>query len=124
MKSNDEVKKIACLFKYINNNYDVKAELKPRLFYDNNIYIKTKKYDLNLGIEKVDKKHYLYGKCEFYLSLDFEVNKKYRNELNYHSGGSHESYNEKDFSNVDKFLSKWLVKKDTKQFTIFDYIKE
>ncbi len=124
MESNIETEKISYLFKYINDNYDVYAEIKPRFLYENNIYIKTEKYDLNISIGKPDEKHYLFGKCDYYISFDYKANKKYRSELCWHGGGSHESYNEKDFSNVDKFLSKWLVKKDTKQFTIFDYEKE
>lgn len=124
MKSNIGTEKISCLFKYINDNYDVYAEIKPRFLYENNIYIKTEKYDVNIGVEKVQEKHYLFGKCEYYIDFDYEANKKYRNELNWHGGGYDDIFNENNFFNVDKFLSKWLEKKNTKQFDIFDYEKE
>ncbi len=124
MKSNIETEKISCLFKYINDNYDVYAEIKPRFLYENNIYIKTEKYDLNISIGKPDEKHYLFGKCDYYISFDYEANKKYRSELCWHGGGYDDIFNENNFSNVDKFLNRWLEKRNTRQLNIFDCIKE
>lgn len=112
------------LFDYINSNYDVIAEIKPRFLYENNIYIATKKYDLNIAIEKPSKEHYLFKKCEYCLFLNYEANKKYRAELHYHGGGHSEAFNENDFSNIDKFLSEWVEKKNIIQTDIFDYIKD
>lgn len=115
--------KINKLFQYINSNYNVNAEIKPRYLYEHNIYIVTEKYDLNIGIGEVYKKHYLFGKCNYYISFNYEANKKYRTELNWEGGGYSDCYNEQDFSNVDTFLNKWCEKKNCKQLTIFDLLE-
>lgn len=109
--------------KYIEENYNIKTELKEFYESKNNIYINAEKYDLNIGIAATDKNHYLYGKCDYYLIFDYEANKKYKNELNWHGGGFHDKYEPNNYSNIDKFLNKFIVKKlIQKQMTIFDFL--
>lgn len=112
------------ILNYINENYDVNAIKKSRYSYNYNIYISTEKYDLNIGISQTKDDCYLFGKSDYYLSFDYDANKKYKTELCYHSGGYIDTFNVEDFSNIDKFLSRWLQKKEFKQTTIFDFITE
>ncbi len=111
------------IFSYINSNYEIKAEIIPDHFYKKVIYIATKKYDLKLAVAKVDRRHYLYGICEYYINFHFEANKKYRVKEGYFSSSWHDEYNENDLSNIDEFLNKWCCKKEFKQISIFDFIK-
>lgn len=109
--------------KYIEEKYNIKTELKDFYESKNNIYINAEKYDLNIGVAVTDKKHYLYGKCNYYLIFDYETNKKYRNELNWHGGGFHDKYVPNDYTNIDEFLKKFIGKKQSqKQMTIFDFL--
>lgn len=107
---------------YIANTYDISAEISPSFLYEHNLLIKAKKYDINISICETKEDHYLYGKYEFVLFFDYEANKKYRNELNCHGGGYSDGYDEKDYSNIDKFLNHWFEIKKEKQLTIFDYV--
>lgn len=125
MRSKNDMKEfIQNVLLYINNNYEVNAIIQPRYLYENNIYIATEKYDLNIGIGKVREGHYLFGECDYYISFDFEANKKYRSELNWHSGGYSDQYDENNFSNIDTFLNRWCKKREYMQTTIFDFIEE
>lgn len=96
------------ILNYINENYDVNAIMSD----DYNIYIPTEKYDLNIEISKTEADCYLFGKSDYCLSFGYDANKKYRKELQYHGGGYMDAFNEEDFSNIDKFLSRWLQKRD------------
>lgn len=109
------------ILNYINQTYDVEAEIVPRFDCQDNIYIKTKQYDLNIEVEQPGEDHYLYGKSEYVLNFDYEANKKYRTELQYHSGSWSEAYNDNDYSNIDEFLEEFCKKRKYKQMSIFDY---
>lgn len=106
--------------KYIENNYEIKTEIK--LDYDNGkiLYIYAKKYDLELRVTDKTEENYLNG--SYGLSLDYNANKKYRSELNYHGGGRLEKYTFGDCKIIDEFLEKFEVSKiEENQMTIFDY---
>ena len=108
---------------YINENYEEQAIIRPDISeYPYNIYISAKKYDLEISIKIPKEDHYLYGKCNYVLYFDYKANKKYRNELNWHGGGSSEKYNEIDYSNIAEFLDEYCTRSKNKQMTIFDYL--
>ena len=109
------------ILSYINENYEEKGIVKPDcLGNENNIYIASKKYDLNILIEEPNEGHYLYKKCKYCISLDYNANKKYRSELDWHGGGGCYEYNENDYSNVKEFLDEFCERKKCKQVSIFD----
>lgn len=109
------------ILNYIVQNYDVEAEIKPDCLCKDNIYVKTKKYDLNINVKKPGKHHFLYNKSEYCLSFDYEANKKYRTELCWHNGGYDSKYNENDYTNIDDFLKDFCDKKLFREMTIFDF---
>lgn len=115
-----EEKYINQILNYIKDNFEDEAIIKPRYLYDNNIYIASKKYDLNISIEKTTKDNYLYGKSEYCLHFDYDANKKYRVEEMYCGGDHCDPFNEKDFSCIDSFLKEFCKRKTFKQMTIFD----
>lgn len=122
----DELKKIQS---YINRNYDVPNELINSLIKCENesskcILVKTTKYDLEILLGIPEDNHFLKGISDFYISLDYNANKKYRTELGYRGGGYHEKYNPNDYSNIDVFIQKFCNKREYEQISIFDIERE
>lgn len=117
---NEFKQELSNIQKYIENNYEIKTEIK--LDYDNReiLYAYAKKYDLKLRATDKTEENYLNG--EYGLTLDYNANKKYRNELNWNGGGKLEKYTFGDYKIIDEFLEKFEVQKvKEKQMTIFDY---
>ncbi len=118
-----ELKKIQT---YISNNYDVPNELTNRLMEWGNeanktILVKTTKYDLEICLGVPGDDHFLKGISEYYVSLDYNANKKYRTELEWNGGGCHDKYNPNDYSNIDKFIQRFCDRQNFKQMTIFEF---
>ena len=107
--------------KFIEDTYNIKTELVPNYLYKNNILIKTAKYDINISFCETEKDHFCYGKYKFVLFFNYEANKKYQSELNYHGGGYSVGYDDNNYSNIEKFLNHWFQKKKNRQMSIFDY---
>lgn len=104
---------------YIENSYKIKCDVLKSNIHDYILKFESEKYDLEIALEKADNKHYLFGKSELVLYYNYDANKKNRTQLGCHGGGYSDGYNKKDYSNIDIFLKRWLIKKE-QQITIFD----
>lgn len=109
--------------KCIEETYSITTEISPKYLHKYNILIKSQKYDINISVCQAKESHYLYGKYKFVLFFDYEANKKYRSELNFHCGGYSGGYDENNYSNIKKFLNHWFEEKKEKQLSIFDYLE-
>lgn len=105
---------------YIENSYNISIEELKDEFYDHALLIRVKKYDLIISLEEPSIEHFLNGKCKYVLNFDYEANKKYRSELCCHGGGYADIYSEHDYSNIEKFLDEYCIRKSKKQLSIFD----
>lgn len=102
---------------YILNNYKIDSIIKECFTYKYKLIIKHKKYDLEIHITDATDDNYLNDKKG--IGFNYQANKRYNSELNYHGGGYLVEY--KNFDEIDKFLSNFGYKKE-KQISIFDLI--
>lgn len=108
---------------HIQYKYGIEVEQISDSIYDYQLLIKSKKYDLTIALEQADDRHYLFNKYKYVLYFDYNANKKYRNELNWHGGGYSDGFTQNDYSNIDNFLNDFIEVKNNKsqmQLSIFD----
>lgn len=122
-EDNMEVDFLKSIIEYIQVKYNVETEQLLDSIHEYQILIKSEKYDLTIAIEKTDEKHYLFNKYDYVLYFDYNANKKYRNELNWHGGGFSDGFNQNDYSNIDDFLKDFIELKNIQpqmQLSLFD----
>lgn len=122
-EDNMEVNFFKSIMDYIQVKYNVEIEQLLDSIHEHQLLIKSEKYDLTIAIEKTDEKHYLFNKYDYVLYFDYNANKKYRNELNWHGGGFSDGFNQNDYSNIDDFLKDFIEVKNIQpqmQLSLFD----
>lgn len=105
---------------YIEKNYSAVVIKKRNYRNKLELLILAPNHDLFIRIADKNKETYIPNDYGIY--LDYEANKKNASRLNYEGGGSLKKYNPTDFTTVDNFLDKFLIRKKEIQTNIFDFI--